>query len=62
MGRGAPSELAVWKAASSREYGPAEEFIELDPEDAIEVDLENGASFADAKVSTSSELAGSNFC
>ena len=39
----------------------AEEFIELDPEDAIEVDLETGASCADAKASTSTELAGSNF-
>jgi hypothetical protein len=61
MGRGAPSELAVWKAASTQESGRAEEFIELDPEDAIEVDLETGASCADAKASTSTELAGSNF-
>ena len=61
MGRGVPSELAVWKAASTQETGRGEEFIELDPEDAIEVDLEIGASFADVKASTSSELAGSNF-
>ena len=61
MGRGAPSELAVWKAASTQETGRAEEFIDLDPEDAIEVDLETGATFADVKVSTSSELADSNF-
>lgn len=40
MGRGVPSELAVWKAASAGERQRIEEFIELDPEDAIEVELE----------------------
>ncbi|MEI7886572.1 MAG: helix-turn-helix transcriptional regulator [Actinomycetes bacterium] len=39
IGRGLPSELTVWKAASATEQGAHSEFIELDPEYAIEVEI-----------------------